>query len=151
MFRWGVATGIAFALCTALPASAKDKGACCLPDGGCKDWSLKQCDKKEGVFNEGVACEAVECPQPGPCDLATLKTVCRRMREINKTVVVLKDGPAAEEVTFRFNGDPNTDIVKKTSSGGNAKVKIRGLPDGPNSVTVLFGGEECVSAEFECR
>ncbi len=151
MLRWGVAVGFVLALCVTLPVSAKDKGACCLPDGGCKDWSLKQCDKKEGVFTEGMACEEIECPQPGPCELATLKTICQRKRELNKTVVVLKDGPPDAEVVFQFNGDPNTEIIKKTSSGGNAKVKIKGLPDGPNSVTVFFDGEACVGAEFECR
>ena len=138
----------------ASPVTAAEKSACCLPDGRCKDVSEKSCDKRGGTFYPGETCENVQCEPADPCETATLKAKCKRKAEINKAHVKMKKGPQSEEVTFRFDGDPETDIIVMTTKSGKAKIKVKGLDDGDHVVEVIFDPPcvpENIKTDFVCR
>lgn len=81
----------------------------------------------------------------------TLKASCKLKGEVNKVQVQLKKAVKRADVTIRFDGDPNTDVVVTTSNGGKAKIKVEGLAAGDHTVEVISGETSCVSAEFTCE
>ena len=43
-------------------------------------------------------------------------------------------------MTFRLDGDPDTDIRKTVSDGGKAKAKFKRVPDGEHTVEIVECG-----------
>jgi hypothetical protein len=53
---------------TTCPANCFPTGACCLPDGSCRQLTESDCANTNGVFQgEGTECQNVTCPVPGAC------------------------------------------------------------------------------------
>lgn len=51
-----------------MPAAEElPQGACCVLDGSCVTTDSAGCVAVNGVFNEGILCLGVLCPQPGAC------------------------------------------------------------------------------------
>jgi len=69
-----------------------------------------------------------------------IKAKCKSRHGVNKVKAKLKKGNPEASVTFRLDGDPQTDIVKRVGANGKAKVKYIDVASGLHTVEIVECG-----------
>lgn len=69
----------------------------------------------------------------------TLKASCKGGQRTTLKAT-LKNGSPRATVTFRVDGDPNTDVVKTVKNTGKAVAKFTNVPSGPHGVEIVECG-----------
>jgi len=76
-----------------------------------------------------------------------LKAKCKDRGGTGRLKAKLKKAQPGMVVTFRLDGDPETDVQREVDNRGKAKLKTTGLSPGPHTVEIL----ECnTAADFNC-
>lgn len=76
-----------------------------------------------------------------------LRGKCRQRHEANRIIATLRGGVPERMVTFRLDGNPESDLKCVTDKDGRAKVKFRGVSKGSHTVETVHCRPK---ADVEC-
>ncbi len=76
-----------------------------------------------------------------------LRAKCKVRNEANRIVAKLRGGVPERMVTFRLDGDPESDLKGAVDDNGRAKVKFRGVSRGSHTVEIVHCRPK---AEVDC-